>query len=265
MLHVCLLLIDPQNDFMDVGGSLGVPGATADMQRLAKFVNRIGNRVTKVAVTMDSHYQWHIANPLSWSDPNGVSPAPFTTITLKDVVDGKWTFRGDSDWGLDYVKALEAGGKYTLTIWPPHCLVGTSGHNVQPDLMQALHRWERGITGDRARLFLKGSNNLTEHYSAIRAEVVVPVGDPTDTNYDLISYVNDSDMIVLAGEALSHCMASTVRDLADKIGSANVSKLHLLRDCTSNVPGCDALGDAFLADLSARGMKVVNSDEFWPA
>ena len=30
-------------------------------------------------------------------------------------------------WALEYAKALEAGGKYKICVWPEHCLVGIKG------------------------------------------------------------------------------------------------------------------------------------------
>ena len=44
---------------------------------------------------------------------------------------------------------------------------------------------------------------------------------------------------MIAGEALSHCVAGTVRDLADGLGDEQVGKLVLLTDCTSTVGGFD--------------------------
>jgi nicotinamidase-related amidase len=43
---------------------------------------------------------------------------------------------------INYIEALEKNGRFTLTIWPEHCLVGTRGHAVHETLEKALHGWE---------------------------------------------------------------------------------------------------------------------------
>ena len=47
----------------------------------------------------------------------------------------------------------------------------------------------------------------------------------------------EADTVVIAGEALSHCLANTVRDLAAHAGDEAVKRWILLRDTTSAVPG----------------------------
>lgn len=75
---VHLLIIDPQNDFCDlpaqylpvdpltgqaVAPALPVPGAHADMQRLARFVDATAPALSAVTVTLDSHHRLDIAHP----------------------------------------------------------------------------------------------------------------------------------------------------------------------------------------------------------
>ena len=76
---VHLLIIDPQNDFCDlplaeqstdpltIGDkrvpALPVTGADQDMKRLAAFIDRVGNKLSGIHVTLDSHYPIDIAHP----------------------------------------------------------------------------------------------------------------------------------------------------------------------------------------------------------
>lgn len=55
----------------------------------------------------------------------GESPAPFTQITNKEICDGLWMPRVEKhlEWTKHYTSALEAKGRYTLIIWPEHCIV----------------------------------------------------------------------------------------------------------------------------------------------
>ncbi len=254
-----LLVIDPQNDFCDPDhGSLYVPGAQADMARLAAFIDHAGADIDAIHVTLDSHHPVDIAHPIFWRDAAGEAPAPFTGISPDAVRAGKWTTRRpeDRDRALAYLDALAAGGRYPHTIWPPHCLIGSRGHNVEPTLFAALCRWEASKHAV-VDYVMKGTNPWTEHFSAIRAEVIDPNDPSTQPNTRLIAALKGADRVLIAGEAGSHCVANTVRDLANELGErGRIEKLVLLEDTISPVPGFEGLQHAFVADLTARGMAL---------
>lgn len=64
-----LLVIDPQNDFMDCeGAALPVAGATADMQRTAALVDALGAGLADIFVTLDSHANYGIERTTFWTD-----------------------------------------------------------------------------------------------------------------------------------------------------------------------------------------------------
>ncbi|WP_199905516.1 hypothetical protein [Microvirgula aerodenitrificans] len=104
----------------------------------------------------------------------------------------------------------------------------------------------------------KGMNPGTEHYSALCAEVPDPADPGTRPDPAWIARLAGADTLLIAGQALSHCVASTVRDLADALGDA--SRLLLLDDCSSPVAGFEALGREFVDEMVARGMRVERSD-----
>jgi len=172
-----LLIIDPQNDFCDPKGSLYVEGANKDMERLAKFIDRVGEKLYDIHVTLDSHRLVDVAHPIFWADSQGNPPEPFTIITFDDVQKGKWKSRnpGYQVRSTDYVRKLEENGRYPLCIWPPHCLIGSWGHNVYPVLFEALLKWEEKNFAN-IDFVTKGSNPFTEHYSAVQADVPDPPG-----------------------------------------------------------------------------------------
>lgn len=257
-----LLVIDPQNDFCDPDtGALYVPGAEADMDRLAALIDRIGPNIDAIHVTLDSHHLIDIAHPVFWRDAGGAPPDPFTAITAEDVTAGKWTTRrpADRDRALAYLEALEETGRYPHTIWPPHCLIGTPGHNVWPALAEALVRWQR-IRMTPVDYVLKGDNPWTEHFSAVRAEVPDPDDPASDTNARLVEALKGADRVLIAGEAGSHCVANTVRDLADALGGAHVEKLVLIEDAISPVSGFEHLQADFVRDLGEKGMRRTTSE-----
>jgi nicotinamidase/pyrazinamidase len=159
------------------------------------------------------------------------------------------------------VQQLARAGRYALVIWPEHCLIGTWGHNVQADVMAALNRWARARM-EVVDFVTKGSNPFTEHYSAVQAEVPDPADPSTLVNTRFIETLAQADEVLIAGEALSHCVANTVRDIAANFGDENIKKLVLLQDCSSPVAGFEGLAQQFLAEMTARGMRVIQSSAY---
>ncbi len=130
---------------------------------------------------------------------------------------------------------------------------------VKP-IAEAVLQWEQGFA--MVDYVTKGSNIWTEHYSAVQADVPDPEDPSTQLNSSLIQVLQEADLIALSGQALSHCVANTIRDIADNFGDASIGKLVLIEDTTSSVPGFEHLGQQFLADMTARGMQTAQSTEF---
>lgn len=268
--HVSLLLIDPQNDFCDIPDALRLPcapalpvsGAHNDMLRLAAFIERVGRGLTDVHVTLDSHNPFDIAHPAWWLTESGENPAPFTVLTSDDLSSGRYRAAVPElqAYSERYVSQLAAGGRYPLIVWPEHCLVGGWGQGVHAAVKGALDTWSRRQL--RAVDYVtKGLNPKTEHYSALRAEV--PDGEDEDTllNSRLMRALSQADLVLVAGEALSHCVANTVRDIVSADGNI-ARKLVLLADCSSSVSGFEPLGQAFVSEMAAEGVRVTTSVEF---
>ena len=109
----------------------------------------------------------------------------------------------------------------------------------------------------------KGSNIFTEHYSAIQADVPDSSDVSTQINTRLVGTLEQADIIIIAGEARTHCLANTVRDIADNFGDDSfVSKLVLLTDASSDIPGFEAHAQGFLKEMTARGMQLSTTTEF---
>ena len=135
-------------------------------------------------------------------------------------------------------------------------------HAVLPELHQALQGWEE----QRFALVdyvTKGSNPWTEHYSAITADVPDPTDPGTQLNTRFIQTLLDADIIALSGEAGSHCLANTVRDIANNFGDDSyIQRLVLLEDATSPVPGFESFQSNFVKEMCQRGMKISNTRDF---
>ena len=259
--RVHLLVIDPQNDFMDIpGAALPVPGAAADMERLAAFIDAGGDRIDAISVTLDTHHRIGIERPAMWRTAGGAGVPPFTTISAADVRAGAYVPRDAAALPrvLAYLDALEAAGRYRLMVWPVHCEAGTWGHNVEERVRLAYNRWEEATLRPVHKVF-KGMNAWTESYSALQAEVPDPQDPATELNTGLVEALDGAGRIVVAGEASSHCVRATLEHLADHLPSGRADKLVLLSDCMSPVSGFEAEAAAFLEAMRARGATVTTS------
>ncbi|CAB3831460.1 cysteine hydrolase family protein [Achromobacter animicus] len=272
-----LLIVDPQNDFCDlpesyrpldpltglaVAPALPIAGAHADMQRLARFIDATAPVLSWITVTLDSHHRLDIAHPTFWRAGNGDPVAPFTPITAAQLRAGEFVPRHDDDLPrtLNYLDELEARGRYTLMAWPVHCEIGTWGHNVHPDVRAAYGRWEE------ERQFIvrkvpKGANPWTEHYSALMAEVPDADDPRSQLNRGLLDSLDRADLILIAGEAGSHCVKATVEHLAEHLPGGNLSRIVLLTDCMSPVAGFANAQSSFLQRMRDLGVQERTSTD----
>jgi nicotinamidase/pyrazinamidase len=267
-----LLIVDPQNDFCDLpqaswrcgaAPALPVSGAHADMLRLAGAIAASGAGLSAIAITQDMHDVWDIAHPGFWRTADGGDVAPFTSITRADLAAGRYAPRNEAHRAraLAYVEALEARGRYTLMIWPVHCVAGSWGQALHAELQAACSAWQAEC-GLGVMTVQKGMNPWTEHYSAVRAEVPDPADPGTQTHEGLLAWALAADILVVAGEAGSHCVRATVEDIVAAWPGARADKLWLLQDAMSPVTGFDAAQSAFLEDMAGRGARVADTAGF---
>ncbi len=263
---VHLLLIDMQVDFCHPSGSLYVPGALGDVQRTIEFIYRNAAHITQITCSLDSHLPSQIFSPGWWADADGQPPAPFTIISAADVQRGRWRARFEPAWSAEYVARLEQEAKKLLTIWPYHVLIGSPGHMLDPELWSAVV-WHALARQTQPRWLAKGSEPRTEHYSIVRPEVPLPGMSDGGRNRVLLEELARADMILVAGEAMSHCVLETMEDLVEEFGGQPdaLRRLILLRDCTSPVvhPEIDfgAIAAGRLAELAQMGVRLADSTE----
>lgn len=263
MQKIDLVIIDPQNDFCDPKGALYVAGADDDMKRLAKFVNRVGSKLNDIHTTLDTHHLVDVAHPIYWRNSKGEQPEPFTIISAADVENGVWTTHQPSLYkdALAYVKTLESNGRYPLCIWPPHCLIGSWGHGVVPELHDALLEWEKQFA--MVDYVTKGSNYKTEHYSAVVADCPDASDPSTQLNTELIETLETVDQILIAGEASSHCVANTVRDIVNNFGDESYAKkVTILTDAMSPVTGFEQFETDFYDEMRGKGVNFDTTENF---
>jgi nicotinamidase-related amidase len=271
-LRVCLVVVDCQNTFCTPGFELFVPGAPADSRRLCEFVYRNLGAITEIVPTLDTHQVRQIFHPAWLVDAAGRHPDPYTLVSAEDVRGGAWRAADPEQQRhlVHYTEALEAGGKYQLTIWPYHALLGGIGHALVSAVEEAVF-FHSVARSSPSSFEIKGFNPLTEHYSVLGPEVTTgPDGEQIAArNDDLIAYLLAFDAVVIGGQAKSHCVAWTIDDLLSDF-DALAHKVYLLEDCTSPVvvPGVvdyTEEANAAFRRFADAGMHVVRSTEPMPS
>ncbi|MFA5488447.1 MAG: hypothetical protein WC284_04430 [Candidimonas sp.] len=283
--NIQLLSIDLQKDFcfqtspLYVGGRSGT-GAMDDNRRIAEMIYRNIDIISGITVTLDSHVPWQIFFATFWLDGNDQPVNAHTVITTESIKKGEYRPNpaaahlcgGNYNWlcrqVTDYAEKLEKAGKYTLYIWPFHCLMGSRGYDLAGIIDEAtmFHSFVRGV---QRRPDVKGLSPFTENYSVFSPEVMTSHNGITlgERNTQTLDMLCKADAVIIVGQAASHCVKSSIDDLLDEINQRDPSlaeKVYVVRDCMSSVviPGLvdftDASEDAFRR-FSDAGMHVVES------
>lgn len=253
-----LLIIDAQIDFCTPTGSLYVAGAEKDMERLGNFIDKNQSEIDYIGLTMDSHQVIDISHPGFWQDKDGKNPGIYTMITAADVLAGTWAPRFYPKEAIAYIQELEAQGEFPHCIWPEHCIIGSPGAAIMPEIMAAVQSWCR-VKGEFHQVVTKGTWPLTEHFGAFRANVPVEGHPETQLNSNLIHKLEKFENVYFAGEAKSHCVANTLRQAMQFPTLAK--KFVILEDCMSDVPTLGFLGDATYVAAKALGIQFVKSTD----
>jgi nicotinamidase-related amidase len=296
---VHLLLIDLQRDFcfpegaLFVGGRSG-RGAVDDNGRLAEFIHRNLAGLTQITTTLDTHFAHQIFFPSFWVDSDGAPLQAHREISAGEVESGTvrpnpamaaWLAGGDQDWLVKqaafYCRELERAGKYRLYLWPPHCLLGSDGHTLAGVIHEA-RLFHDYVRVSQSSSEIKGGNPLTENYSVLAPEVRVRFdGQPlAERNTAFLATLLGADRLLIAGQAASHCVKSSIDDLLEAITArdpALARRVYLLTDAMSAVAVPDGQGgfaadftgqaEAALARFAEAGMHLVKSTEpmeSWP-
>jgi len=249
-----LIIIDPQIDFCSPEGTLYINKADQDMLRLSDMLfkiivepENISFQLDDIHVSLDSHHPMSIFHPPFWHDKNGKWPKAFTVITEDDVKNKKWIPFNPLFTGL----SLEYIEKNSLCIWPLHCLIGSEGFSIYPNLFNKLTQWEiykKAVVN----YISKGDNLFCEQFSAVKKD---------DNSFEQM--LEKSDIVGIAGEAGSHCVIATVRDIYDSLKNKElIKKLVWIEDAISPVPGFENLQKEGIIEMTKKGMQVSNTIDF---
>jgi nicotinamidase-related amidase len=257
--QVAVIAIDIQKDFMEKG-SLGVPGSHADVERFTRWIHRNLDKIARISVSIDTHNPFQIFFPSWWIDKDGNHPAPFTPITVDDVESRKWIPLWMPSESLDYVKGLAAGGRQVLVIWPYHCIQGTNGHTLENQFANMAYFFQAAKLS-KIEYIVKGFKPCTEMYGIFKPEY-----DPKNTiDMTILNKLQKYDKIVIAGQAKSHCVLESIRQMLELFGGniATTSKLFILEDCMSTIPGFEDKTNAQFQEFKDKyKVNIVRSTDF---
>lgn len=272
--------IDCQVAFCTPGASLFVPGAVEDTARTIEWLYRNLARITTLVLSLDTHGVHQIFHPAAWVDGEGRHPAPFTVISADDVRRGVWrpTLRpvGFPDFEracIEYCEQLEKSGRYVLTIWPYHALLGGASHALVPALMEAA--LFHAVARRTDTVFeIKGRSAVTENYSVLSPEVRRLGGRAVgEFNTGLFDLLMGHDRVYVFGQAKSHCVRATLLDLVEECRRRDptlLRRVYVLEDAMSPVPpppldplppalDFPRVADEALQEFAAAGMWVVRA------
>jgi nicotinamidase-related amidase len=262
-----LILVDYQHDFVEPSGTLYVPGSQEDVARLLRWFYANGHKITTIYASLDTHMPFQIFYSSWWQQPaTGVHPAPFTVISAGDVEQNVWMPLSEPEWSAYYVHQLLQQAKKDLMIWPYHTMRGTLGHMLVAPLSEAI-AWHSAARATQPIYIEKGLTPRTEFYGIFGAEVADPRAPESSLNTPLIDAVMQHDHVYIAGEAKSHCVLETERQLVTYLADRPdmLQKLYFLKDCASSVQhptiDFDALAEAELAKMQQMGIHLVTSDD----
>ncbi|KAI0082338.1 isochorismatase family hydrolase [Panus rudis PR-1116 ss-1] len=173
-----LLAVDVQEDFCPPNGALAVPCG----RDIVATVNELLSLpfALKIA-TKDHHPRGHIS--FASSHPGAEPFTSFTTI----------------------VNPHNPNEKYETRLWPDHCVIGTPGNELIPELDQSkVHR-----------IILKGTDPRVEMYSAFRSPLRdPPLKEAISELEDLLSG-EGIETVLVVGLAGDYCVKFTAIDSAE--------------------------------------------------
>jgi nicotinamidase/pyrazinamidase len=197
----CLVVVDVQNDFIP-GGALAVPRG----DEVVPIINRLALHFENMVLTQDWHPRDHVS--FASSHPGR---KPFETIRL---------------------------GYGEQVLWPDHCVQGTSGAALHPDL-----------DATKAQLVIrKGHHRAIDSYSAL-------LEADRKTTTGLAGYLRERNLRTLyfCGLATDFCVAWSALDARAAGFDATV-----IEDACRAIDLEGSCARAW-ADMSAAGVKRISS------
>lgn len=198
------IAVDVQNDFCP-GGALAVPDGDA----VVPIINRLAARFRTCILTQDWHPSGHVS--FASSHP-GARPYDAAQVNGRDA-----------------------------TLWPDHCMQGSSGAGFNPALDQNPYRL----------VVRKGFRPELDSYSAFFEN-----DGATLTGLDGYLRGLGLDTVYIAGLALDYCVFYSALDAA-RLGY----RVLVIRDATRAVGSPAGTAERTLAELRLHGVAMIESTE----
>lgn len=220
------LLVDCQNDFCHLKGSLYVPGAYRSNLRLAEFIEKNFNKIGRIYVSLDTHSPKHISFAKNWEDKDGNNPKPFTKVSKYE----KFVYKYDSP-KVFYDE---------VDVWPVHCVEHSWGAALTREVSELLPWHDNVFYGQ------KGKNKQLEEYSAVES---------------LLSYMRKGERLIVGGQASNICVYQTVCSLIYR-GFYTAKDFVILKDCMNPVLNYHAKQENFFKMITDGGGLVIKSTDY---
>jgi nicotinamidase-related amidase len=279
----CLFIIDPQNSFIDDGISkMNIGSAAAnDMVKISTFITGKNTpNQDSIVVTLDTHSRFHIGNANAFEKSHDFDSVDSALVATgldgsKRNLEPK---QGKATPAIkDYITKLGKHGK-SHTLWPLHCLMGTSGHNVHKTLDDALTLWSEDKIDNKkknekteVRYILKGCDTLYENFSVFKSAVIDSFSNSHKEafkfNEDLAKHLCEFKNLYICGEARSHCVKDSAEDYIKWYNTTGKKgqTIYILWDCMSDVEHFEKNSEEFYKFCKEHKgkctVKVVNSTD----
>jgi nicotinamidase/pyrazinamidase len=261
-LRNVMFILDPQVDF-HYGGTCAIKGADENSEAIARFIQSNKASIQDIFIGLDSHHRMHISHGVFWTNAYNESPPPFTSISYTDIEEQSWRPRDSAkeiqEYCKVYAKEIELKKRMSIHIWPEHCLIGSPGHAIVPSVNQALQDWAEHAL-NTVTYIMKGTNCLTEMYSALCAEVPIKTDASTCLDMKTLARLESADKVILCGQSLSHSVNFTCRDIVENWKS-DPSKLYIVLDGSSCVAGFENDAANFISDMKHLGVNITTFSE----
>ena len=125
--------------------------------------------------------------------------------------------------------------------------------------MHAVLAWTHR-TGKDYKAISKGINPLTEHFGVFKAQVYVDDAPETELNKKFLAELDAFDQILIAGEARSHCVATSIKQIVQYAPNL-IPKVSVLTDCMSDVTNWGHLAEPIFEEARQKGMSFKTARE----
>lgn len=265
-MNIVMLVIDPQFDFCNSNGSLYVPEAEIACDNIAWLIHKGKTKIQDIKCTKDEHQWVDISHPIWHIKDNGEHIEPFTQVTY-DMYKNKEVHAFNpifQKYTMDYLKALEDTGRFPHTIWTEHCITGSEGNTIMPQVLEAFHDWCNQFATVSYKA--KGSCPFTEHFGALRAEVPYPSDPTTKTDMSFMNFLKQADVGILTGIAENFCLGTTIIDTINEFDDPQYAKkLIFATDCTRPVKFPDGSEqkqlDTLYKTMQNAGIRLMDSKQ----